>query len=187
MQSTSESLLVRLRSEQNEDAWARFVELYTPLIFYWARKTGLQPHDASDLVQEVLAQVYRKLPEFHYERSKTFRGWLRVVTLNKYREQRRRMTAPLANANQSAVGQLADPHAAESTWDVDYARILVARAMEMMRPDFAPETWQALKIMMTTGRAPKEIAAEQSISVWTLYSARNRLMTRLRNELEGLM
>ncbi len=65
MQSTSESLLVRLRSERDTDAWARFVELYTPLIFYWARKTGLQSQDASDLVQEVLTQVYRKLPEFN--------------------------------------------------------------------------------------------------------------------------
>ena len=187
MQSTSESLLVRLRSERDTDAWARFVELYTPLIFYWARKTGLQSQDASDLVQEVLTQVYRKLPEFNYDRSGTFRGWLRMVTLNKYRERRRRMSLNVVDATQSALGQIADPQMAESTWDVDYARILVARAMEMMKPDFAPETWVALKLMMTTGRPPKEIAAEQSISVWTLYSARNRLMSRLRSELEGLL
>ena len=42
MPPTPASLLERLRDPAAEDAWRRFVELYTPLLFYWGRKCGLQ-------------------------------------------------------------------------------------------------------------------------------------------------
>lgn len=76
MNSTSESLLIRLKSANDFQAWSRFVELYTPLIFFWARKTGLQTQDASDLVQDVLALVFQKLPEFRYEPTDEKFPWL---------------------------------------------------------------------------------------------------------------
>ena len=74
---------MRLKSPDNGLAWSRFVELYTPLIYFWARKCGLQSPDAADLVQDVLTLLVDKLPEFQYDRSGSFRGWLRTVTLNK--------------------------------------------------------------------------------------------------------
>ena len=36
MYSTSVSLLERLRQPAQPEAWGRFVELYTPLLYYWA-------------------------------------------------------------------------------------------------------------------------------------------------------
>jgi RNA polymerase sigma-70 factor (ECF subfamily) len=49
---TPVSLLGRLRRPDDLEAWGRFVELYTPLLYYWARRQGLQQADAKDLVQE---------------------------------------------------------------------------------------------------------------------------------------
>src|SRR5262245_60040259 len=87
---TPASLLERLRRPDDREAWARFVELYTPLLYFWARRTGLQQADAADLVQEVLAVLFRKLLEFTYDKQRSFRNWLRTVTLNKWRETVRR-------------------------------------------------------------------------------------------------
>ena len=42
MHTTSPSLLQRLRGPVDNEAWTLFVKLYTPLLFYWARKLGLQ-------------------------------------------------------------------------------------------------------------------------------------------------
>jgi RNA polymerase sigma-70 factor (ECF subfamily) len=50
MFTTSSSLLDRLRRPADAEAWARFVELYTPLLYRWARRLGLQDADAADLV-----------------------------------------------------------------------------------------------------------------------------------------
>lgn len=190
MTTTSESLLFRLQQDvesPNEQAWQQFVSIYTPLIFFWARKTGLGQSDASDLVQEVLTQVFQKLPDFQYDSRRSFRGWLRTVTLNKYREVYRRKSSRLATARDSMLENLAPVALAESTWDIDYARLLVARSMESMKNDFAPETWRALKLVMGGEASVDDVAKQTGVSSWTIYSARARLMKRLRAELEGLL
>src|SRR4051812_1055658 len=87
---TPVSLLQRLRQPGAHRAWERFVELYTPLLYYWSRRMALQPHDAADLVQDVFAVLLLKLPEFRYDDNRSFRGWLRAVTVNKWRERCRR-------------------------------------------------------------------------------------------------
>lgn len=186
MLTTSESLLVRLKVAQDGDAWSRFVRLYSPLIYHWARKTGVQPTDAQDLVQDVLTTVFRKLPLWQYDRQRSFRGWLRTITLNRHRELIRRKS----NQQQAVEpNQLAERLAAsaQSTWDLNYARELVRSAMELMRNDFAPQTWGALQRIVQSGESTAEVARETGVSPWTLYSARNRLMTRLRRELDGLL
>jgi RNA polymerase sigma-70 factor (ECF subfamily) len=48
MESTPAGLLVRLRRPDDHAAWTRFVDLDTPLLFHWARRTGLQETDAAD-------------------------------------------------------------------------------------------------------------------------------------------
>ncbi len=64
MSETSASLLERLRLEPDEASWRRLVDLYVPLLRGWLRRYALQPPDAEDLVQEVLAVVVRELPQF---------------------------------------------------------------------------------------------------------------------------
>jgi len=54
---TRPSLLVRIKDLADRQAWERFVELYAPLVYGFARKRGLQEADASDLTQEVLRAV----------------------------------------------------------------------------------------------------------------------------------
>ena len=76
MNVTSVSLLERVRQSQDAPAWERFVRLYMPLLLYWARRLGLQDQDAADLVQDVLDVLIQKLPEFHYQPGRSFRGWM---------------------------------------------------------------------------------------------------------------
>src|SRR5262245_43331242 len=98
MVPTPVSLLERLRQPADAAAWERFVELYTPCIYAWARRAGLPPDDAADLVQDVFALLVTKLPAFVYDPARhSFRGWLPTVTLNRWREQARRRQVPTAN------------------------------------------------------------------------------------------
>lgn len=199
MNTTSESLLFKLQqfadadnlhhdnSAEKQKAWETFVGLYTPLIFYWARKVGLKQADAADLVQEVFAIVFRKLPDLKYDRQGSFRGWLRTVTMNKYRQQRRKRSLPLVDATDSLMSQLASIPNAESTWDLDYGRMLLKQAMDQMECDFEPATWQALKSVMSQSSSVDQAATEHGISAWTIYSARSRLMRRLREQLDGML
>ena len=191
MNTTSESLLLRLSNLGNDSvdqsAWQEFVKIYTPLIFSWARKIGLPDNDASDLVQEVLLLTFEKLPNFSYDRSSSFRGWLRTITINKYREKRRRLSAQQAIASHSILEQLQPVDIAQSTWDIDYARMLVAQAMQPMRADFAEATWAALELVVGKQVSVNDAAEETGVSPWTIYAAKSRLLKRLRDELKGLL
>src|SRR5437764_5198815 len=100
MHTTSISLLERLRQPGEAEAWQRFVDLYTPLLYYWACRLGLQEQDAADLVQEVFTLLVQKLPDFIYNRQKSFRSWLRTVLLNKWRAYRRGKGFPVQAAEE---------------------------------------------------------------------------------------
>jgi RNA polymerase sigma-70 factor (ECF subfamily) len=184
MEETPASLLERLRRPDEQAAWARFVDLYTPLIYYWSRRSGLQPHDAADLVQEVFALLVRKLPEFTYDRHKSFRGWLRTITLNKWREQQRQRT--LREVDVGWANDLPAP-VGEALWESEYRQQVVGRALEIMRTDFRPATWKACWEVVVGGRPAPEVAAELGLTVGAVHAARFRVLARLRQELAGLL
>ena len=87
MSSTSASLLERLRADPKSPAWQRMVAIYQPLIRAWLSRQDVLASDADDLVQEVLAVVVRRLPDFeHNQRVGAFRTWLRTITVNVVRD-----------------------------------------------------------------------------------------------------
>ena len=187
MNSTSESLLLRLRKASDQQAWSKFVQLYTPILFYWARQTGLQAQDAADLVQEVLTIVFRKLPDFQYDRDKSFRSWLKTVTINRFRQFCRRKSVSQNAVTGTILNQLPAQSVAESTWDLSYQRSLFTSAMELLKDEFRPKTWEAVKKFVTGNQTAAEIANQTGVSVWTIYAAKSRLLARLREELNGLV
>jgi RNA polymerase sigma-70 factor (ECF subfamily) len=187
MDQTPASLLERLRQPAEHRAWERFVQLYTPLLFYWARRVGLGDADAADLVQDVFTLLVQKLPEFTYDRHKSFRAWLRTVTLNKWRDRRRRPVPLPAAFGGAALPEPAVPDGAEAFWEEEYRSHLVGRALEVMRAEFHPTTWKACWEFVACGRPAAEVAAELGISENAVYIAKCRVLRRLRQELDGLM
>src|SRR5262249_53365460 len=109
MERTPVSLLVRLRQPSDAEAWRHFVDLYTPLLYCWARRLGMQVADAGDLVQEVLIVLVQKLPEFSYDRHKRFRGWLWTITRNKWRDSRRKQVHAPVPASDAPLPDQAAP------------------------------------------------------------------------------
>ncbi len=187
MHTTSPTLLDRLRRPDDGAAWARFVGLYTPLLYYWLRRAGLQQEDASDVVQDVFLQLLQKLPEFAYDRRRSFRSWLRTVTLNKMRDRRkRRAPTPLGSDDHLLDGQ-AVPDGAELFAEDEYRKHLTARALELAQAEFAPATWKACWEHVVEGRPAAEVAAELGMTPGAVYAARFRVLGRLRRELDGLL
>jgi RNA polymerase sigma-70 factor (ECF subfamily) len=185
MDPTSASLLERLRRPSDAEAWARFVDLYTPLIYSWACRIGLQEADASDLVQEVFVVLLQKMPEFVYDPQKSFRAWLKTITLNKWRENRRR-----AETRRETVGaplpDLAGQEDSDDFWEADYRQQVVARALQLMQQDFQPTTWQAC-LEVVSGRPAAEVAQELGLQIGAVRSAKCRVLGRLHQELAGML
>lgn len=187
MSTTPVSLLQRLKQPGEERAWERFTELYTPLLYFWMRRQGLQAQDAADAVQEVLALLVRKLPEFEYDRHGSFRAWLRTVALNKLRDLRRRPLEPTVDANDPALANLPDPAPEDALEEAEYRQHLVRQALQLMQQDFQPATWKACWEYAVEGRPAAEVAEELGIAIGMVYVAKSRVLARLRQELEGLL
>ena len=101
MNTTSFSLLEQLRDSPDEATWTRFVHLYSPLLFGWARQAGLNESDACDLVQDVFVILLKELPQFEFDPAHSFRAWLKTVVMNRWRNQiKRQARAPSHPGNE---------------------------------------------------------------------------------------
>jgi RNA polymerase sigma-70 factor (ECF subfamily) len=185
--TTHPSLLERVRLSDDQKSWARFVDLYTPLIYSWARQLGLQEADSADLVQEVFALLVEKMPAFAYDRHRSFRAWLRTVTLNKWRDRCRRRAARPPEVTGQPPPDVPDPAVWPSAGEEEDRQRLVARAMELMQSEFAATTWKACWEFVVAGRPAAEVAGELGISENAVHLAKGRVLRRLRRELHGLL
>jgi RNA polymerase sigma-70 factor (ECF subfamily) len=189
MDTTPVSLLERLNqpgTASGNAAWDRFVELYTPLLHTWASGINLSETDAADLVQDVFVILLRKLPEFRYDPGQSFRGWLRAVMRNQWRDRQRRAVVPAVD-NLHFVADAGAPDPGEVLADREYQAYLVRRALELMHSDFEPATWQACWQMAAEDRPAEEVARNLGLSVAAVYAANYRVLRRLRQDLAGFL
>jgi RNA polymerase sigma-70 factor (ECF subfamily) len=187
MDSTSINLLRRLQEPRAESAWQRFVDLYGPLIFYWGRRKGPGPEDAADLLQDVLATLVVKLPEFQYDRSQRFRGWLQTITVNRVTDLFRRRALRSVQPDVGFMHQIAAPDDSDLFLEVPYRSVIVRRALEMLRGEFNEATWQAYWLQVVDGLTAPVVADRLRITLNSTYLAKSSVLMRLREELQGLM
>jgi RNA polymerase sigma-70 factor (ECF subfamily) len=133
----------------------------------------------------VLTLLFNKLPTFDYDNTRSFRSWLRTVLLNKWRDTCRYRAAHSAKPYELVLENI--PARDEEHEDREDRQRLLTRALELIRSDFQPQTWQAFWEFFTSGRDAADVAAGLGVRVEVIYSAKCRILRRLRQELEGLL
>jgi RNA polymerase sigma-70 factor, ECF subfamily len=186
MPDTSLTLLDRLRRSDQPEAWTRFVRLYAPLLLRWASYQGFSEADAEDLTQTVLIKLIRLLPSYARREGQSFRGWLFTICKNECRDFRsRRATRALPKAD--GLSGVMDDTPDENLSESEYRSQLVQRALELVRADFSFSTWEAFTRFVLEGKPAADVARELCISSNAVYLARNRILTRVREELKELL
>jgi RNA polymerase sigma-70 factor (ECF subfamily) len=71
-----------------------------------------------------------------------------------------------------------------ATWEAEYQQRLFAWAVEQVRPQVRPATWQAFWRTAVEGQPAQEVAASLSLSIASVYLAKSRVMARLKAILE---
>ena len=184
MNSTSVNLLQRLKSSEAGDAWTRFVELYAPLIFHWARQHGLQVTDAADLVQDILTTLVVKLRTFEYDSTQRFRGWLRIMTRNRAIDFLRTLTPVPVEPNWEHLEAKTDLDLFE---EQEYRNYILQRARAIMQTEFEPSTWKAFWLYVSGDESALQIASKLGISENSVRVSKCRVLRELRHELQDLM
>ena len=187
-QDTSYSLLSRVRAD-DQRAWTQLVELYLPLVGYWCRRYDLNPDDAADLQQNVFLSVARGIRNFQPRPNRdngSFRPWLWVITRNKINDLLRKRRLDVSRGGSSmllTLNQLSDCQLDDEPSDENALQGLVNRALEQIRPNFQPSTWQAFWLTVMEGQ-PNDIVSEQlGLRPTSIRQAKTRVLRQLRKQL----
>lgn len=186
--ATSRSLLARLKGGRDDRAWGELVELYAPLVYFWCRRADVPEQDAADVVQDVFRAVVAGIGKFRRDRpSDTFRGWLRTITRNCATDYyRRRAHVPVAVGGTEAqrrAEQVVEGREREDDEEQRAEHALFRRALEAIRPQFDPTTWQAFWRVVVDGLSAAEAGAELGMRAGTVRVAKSRVLQRLRRHL----
>lgn len=188
MQSTSVSLLKRVKNREDREAWSRLVDLYAPLVYTWGRRAGLDDSDASDLTQEVLTVLAQQLPEFEYDSSQSFRGWLKTITTNRAKNFHRAAASRPAFGDDSAIRREADPAADIRLFERnEYASYVVKQLLATVRHEFRDDVWEAFRLQVFEDRSAEDIAKALGMTRNSVYLAKSRVLLRLREVAERLL
>jgi RNA polymerase sigma factor (sigma-70 family) len=185
------TLLGKLRRDPtNEAAWAEFVDLYGAKVYAWCRKWNLQEADAQDVTQNVLLKLARKMGEFVYDPSRSFRAWLKTLTYHAWSdflESRRR--PGLGSGDSHIVDILNSLEAREDLvrqLEEEFDRELLNEAMLRVRLRVAPQTWQAFVLTAQEGLSGAEAAVRIPMQVAQVFVAKRRVQKMLREEVARL-
>jgi RNA polymerase sigma-70 factor (ECF subfamily) len=184
---TRASLLVRLRDPRDESAWAEFVALYTPLVYGYARKQGLQDADAADLTQDVLIAFAGAVGRLEYDPQRgSFRNYIFTIVRHKLSNWRALGRNRIRGSGDTDTQQILEEYpAAEEVaeWETEWQQRAFKWACEQVRREVTESTWQAFWLT-TDGQPCREVAAALGQSVTAVYIARSRVLARLK-ELVG--
>jgi RNA polymerase sigma-70 factor, ECF subfamily len=176
---TQASLIQRVRDLTDTASWTEFDRLYRPFLFKIARRSGLPPEDADEVVQDVFAKVAQAIVEFRLDHERgRFRGWLKAITVRKLIDRRRasdRTVSPVTMTNDPPVID-----SLEEEWDREYRRHVLDHAMDEVRSRIEPKTWTCFEEHTLRRRRADEIAAELGMTVNAVYVNAFRTIERIR-------
>lgn len=185
--ATRYSLILRLHDRSDARAWSDFVEIYEPLVHRMMLRAGLQPADALEQTQEVMAAVTEAINRWRPDPQRgKFRTWLfrisRNILADFYRQSQRQ---PVTGLDDEQLGAI-HPHDS-SSFDPEFERQVFVVAAQQVRPQVQPATWAAFWQTAVERQPIEEVARNLSLSPGTVYVARCRVMKKLQQAVRSFL
>jgi RNA polymerase sigma-70 factor (ECF subfamily) len=185
------TLLGRLRKDPaNPKVWEEFVSHYGPRVYGWCKKWQLQDADCEDVTQNVLLRLADKMREFSYDPTRSFRAWLKTLTLHALSDFVKARERPGQGSGDSNVGHmLLSVEAREDLarhLEEQFDRELLEEASARVRLRVAPQTWEAFRLTALDGLSGAEAAARIPMQVAQVFVAKRRVQKMLREEIARL-
>lgn len=186
---TSATLLRTLREARSgvdDVAWARFVDMYGPLVHHLVRllSPGISDADTDDAVQDVFVKLVNILRSGAYDSAKgKFRTYLstlvRRLLIDRYREavaRRRDRQVEIEVAEEIAVAD--DPGAwMDAKWRIACRMAAERRVME--ESALAEQSREVWRLLSVDGLSVKEAARRLGIPSNTVSKTKRRIETRI--------
>src|SRR5262245_3586229 len=197
---TRARLLLAAGDAANQNARAKFADIYAALIRQGCRGQGLQEADQDDVAQAVLCKLFEKLPSFQYDPRKRFRGLLHQLIyqaiVDLYRARQRR-PGDRGSGDTRVLGRLHEATAPDAPAVEDLAQELtrqvamqmeqdqrVHEACERVRRRVKPHTWQAFWLTTVEGEPVAAVAQRLGMTKDGVTVAKHRLIKMIRSSVD---
>ena len=195
MIETNESLLGQLRGDKVDEAWKDFFGAYWGAILRYARKLGLNQHQAEEVLQETMVALMRILPEFVYDRNRgRFRNFLLTIVHRKSlavlrRNARQREVAWTESVDRDAADFLGDDGTADREAQARWYDSILEEAIRRLRDDprLGEKTFAVFEAYVIKHQPADKVAHRFELKENAVYQIRNRLMRRLKIDVALLM
>ena len=185
---TRESLILRLPSAADADAWHEFVSIYEPFVYRFALRGGLQDADARELVQNVLLAVARAIGRWRCDKTVgKFRTWLFRIARNQLIDISGRLKRQITSVGGTSMVGLLEQTPQFDGWDEDEVKLAHRRelfqwAVNRVKGSVKQPTWQAFWLTTIENQSVDSAARTLQLSTGAVYIARSRVFARLREE-----
>jgi len=185
---TQASLLARLHTLSDREAWALFHEQYWRLIVGYARRRGCRDEMAWDVLQETMLAFMHRMRSFTYDPDKgSFRAYLLGTVSHQIASAFRREHKYVHVADEETEAFLAQKmvQAAEPSipdWDREWEDNILAQAIERVKLRVMPLTFVSFQRYVLDGWPVERVEAELGLSRNAVYQHRNRVITMIRQE-----
>ena len=179
--TTRSSVLAAVKDTGNEAAWARFFDLYAGFVFAMAQGKGLSAADADEVVQNVFAELARRMPNFEYDRTKgKFRSYLLALVnwriTDALKAHRRETDSKAAYCRETEVMSKAESDVAEREWQA----AALNEALRRLQGEVRPDHFAAFVESTVEGIDTETVMRLHGISRDNLYQIRSRFTARLK-------
>jgi len=192
---TNTTLLGRVMSLDDHQAWGDFFDLYCPMLRAQALKAGLSWEEANDLLQEVFIELVRRIPIFAYNRRKgSFRAWLRRLTrwriINVLQKPRptfvplESVVSESGDSTQIPDNFLVQPNDLDETEEQARKQRIFETALHTLRQKLSPTQVQVLESCIVQQRATAQVADSLQIDPARVSVMKYRFLAALRKEVE---
>ncbi|PAY20115.1 hypothetical protein CKO51_07625 [Rhodopirellula sp. SM50] len=181
--------LVGQLCDQDPQAWARFADLYTPMVYRWSRRANLQMAEARDLTVEVFRVVSTRLSTFTPTGvTGSFRAWLWEINRQVLRRHFERLQTEPGDQAESTADvwrcNVAEMLRCDVPPDEEEVRKgLVFRTLRMIRDDFEETTWQAFWRTTIENQSATDVGRDLAMTATAVRQAKYRVLCRMREEM----
>lgn len=182
---TRQSLIVRLKSEQNELAWRDFVCAYEGFLTQLSRRQGVPERHIPDVTQQILLTIAKSIDGWKDDGNvASFRRWLSTVSRNvviRFMSRERKQAGGIGGSE--LMAQLQNVEEKPNEQHVRrYQHELIVWAAEQVRHEFLETSWRAFWATVIEERTVDDVASELHVSPGSIYMSRSRIMARIKTK-----
>lgn len=180
---TSTTLLRQVAEGVSPAAEALFYDRYSRMARTVILGSGIRAQDCDDVVQEAMIVAVERLRDGGYQRDKGgFRAWFKGVLRHKIAHAWRdasRTVAPAASLPDKADSAPTPAEAFEAVFDAEAQAVAIEEALDEIKAEVEPTTWQAFDLITRKGWTPKEVTRHLGKTRSAIDQAVKRVKDRL--------